>query len=116
MVITLVEGGYDMENNKMAREKILNFLQWNDRHGCYNDENCDIEGISPLSYNDALKLFFGVVNEDFYYSKVDNIFELSYEQTIEYAKQNGFYDSTIEKLELLIQESLPSESFYRSLI
>ena len=98
------------------RTKILNFLQWNDRHGCYIDENCDLEDVNKLSYNDAVKFFFGVINEEFYCSKVDNIFELSYEQTIEYAKQNGFYDSTIEKLELLIQESLPSESFYRSLI
>ena len=57
-----------------------------------------------------------MINEGFYYSKVGNIFELSYDETIEYAKQNGFYDSTIDKLELLIQESLPSESFYRSLI
>ena len=105
-----------MKHKNLDREIILNFLQWNDRHGCYTDENCDIEGISHLSYNDAVKLFFGVINEDFYYSKVDNIFELSYEQTIEYAKQNGFYDSTIEKLDLLVQESSPNENFYRSLI
>ena len=57
-----------------------------------------------------------MINEDFYYSKVDNIFELSYDETIEYAKQNGFYDSTIEKLQLLLQESSPNDSFYRSLI
>ena len=56
------------------------------------------------------------MNEEFYYSKVDNIFELSYDETIEYAKQNGFYDSTIEKLQLLLQESSPNDSFYRSLI
>lgn len=45
------------------------------------------------------------MNENFYYSKVDNIFELSYDQTIEYTKQNGFYDSTMEKLQLLLQGS-----------
>lgn len=105
-----------MRHNEMAREKILKFLQWNDRHGCYTDENCDLEDVSRLSYNDAVKFFFGVMNEDFYYSKVDNIFELSYDETIEYAKQNGFYDSTIEKLQLLLQESSPNDSFYRSLI
>lgn len=27
------------------RLKIANFLQWNDRHGCYTDENCDLEGV-----------------------------------------------------------------------
>ena len=102
--------------NDENRVRILNFLQWNDRHGCYTDENCDIEGGSRLTYNDAVKFFFGVMNEGFYYSKVDNIFELSYDQTIEYAKQNGFYDVTMEKLQLLLQESSSNDSFYRSLI
>ena len=69
-----------------------------------------------VSYNDAVNFFFGIINEDFYYSKVDNIFELSYDQTIEYAKQNGFYDITMEKLQLLLEEPSPNESFYRSLI
>lgn len=103
-------------NNELKRENILQFLQWNDRHGCYTDENCDLEGVSRLSYDDAVKFFFGVMNEDFYYSKVDNIFELSYDETIEYARQNGFYDSTMEKLQLLLKESSPNDSFYRSLI
>ena len=56
------------------------------------------------------------MNEYFYYSKVDNIFELSYDETIEYAKQSGFYDSTVEKLQLLLQEPLLNDKFYRSLI
>ena len=102
--------------NDENRVRILNFLQWNDRHGCYTDENCDLEGVSRLSYNDAVNFFFGIINEDFYYSKVDNIFELSYDQTIEYAKQNGFYDITMEKLQLLLEEPSPNDSFYRSLI
>ena len=102
--------------NSDNRVRILNFLQWNDRHGCYTDENCNLEGVSPLRYEDAIQFFFGVMNEDFYYSKVDNIFELSYDQTIEYAKQNDFYDSTMEKLQLLIQESNTDDSFYRTLI
>lgn len=63
-----------------------------------------------------MKFFFGVMNEDFYYSRVDNIFELSYDQVIEYTKQNGFYDSTMDKLQLLLQESVPNDNFYRSLI
>ena len=100
----------------MNREKIIDFLQWNDRHGCYTDENCDLEDVSRLSYNDAVKFFFGVMNEDFYYSKVDNIFELTYEEVIEYAKQNAFYDSTVKKLEKLLQEISPNDDFYRGLI
>lgn len=103
-------------NNELKRENILQFLQWNDRHGCYTDENCDLEDVSRLSYNDAVKFFFGVMNEDFYYSKVDNIFELTYEEVIEYAKQNAFYDSTVKKLEKLLQEISPNDDFYRGLI
>lgn len=102
--------------NESKRLKIIDFLQWNDRHGCYSDENCDLEGVSKLSYDDAVNFFFGIINEDFYCSKVDNIFELSHDQTIEYAKQNGFYDITMEKLQLLLEEPSPNESFYRSLI
>lgn len=98
------------------REKILSFLQWNDRHGCYTDENCDLEGFPRLTYRDAVKYFFGVINDEFYYSKADNIFELTYEEVIACAKENNFYDSTIEKLQLLLQESSPNDSFYRSLI
>ena len=103
-------------NNELKRENILQFLQWNDRHGCYTDENCDLEDVSRLSYNDAVKFFFGVMNEDFYYSKVDNIFELTYDEVIEYAKQNAFYDSTVKKLEKLLQEISPNDDFYRGLI
>ena len=58
-----------------------------------------------MTYDDSVKYFFGVMNDDFYYNITDNIFELSYDQTIEYAKQNGFYDSTMEKLQLLLQGS-----------
>lgn len=105
-----------MKHNELGRKRILNFLQWNDRNGCYTDEKCDLEGFSRFSYNEAIKFFFGVINDEFYYSKVDNIFELSYEQVIEYAKQNNFYDTTMEKLDLLLQESSPIDSFYRSLI
>ena len=105
-----------MQYKELDRLRILNFLQWNDRHGCYTDENCDLEGVSRLSYGEAVKFFFGVINEDFYYSKVDNIFELTYKEVIGYAKQNGFYDSTMEKLQLLLQELSPNDNFYRSLI
>lgn len=68
-----------MKYNELNRTRLLNFLQWNDRHGCYTDENCDLEGVSRLSYDDAVKFFLGVMNEDFYYFKADNIFELSYD-------------------------------------
>ena len=49
-------------NTEGNRLNLIEFLQWNDRHGCYTDENCDLEGISRLSYNQVIKFFFGVIN------------------------------------------------------
>ena len=89
-----------MNNNRI---KITKFLQWNDRNGYYTDE-------------EAVKYFFGVLNDDFYYNIVDNIFELTYEEAIKYAKDNGFYNNTYEKLMLLVEKENPTEEFYRSLI
>ena len=60
--------------------------------------------------------FFGVMNDDFYYNITDNIFELSYEEVIKYAKDNNFYDSTYEKLNLLINNDKPTIEFYKSLL
>ena len=102
--------------DEIKRIKITLFLQWNDRNGCYTDENRKLENIAPLSYQDAVKFFFGVINEDFYYSKADNIFELSYDQVMNYAKENCFYEYTMNKLNLLLNEDLPNTSFYKSLL
>lgn len=63
-------------SREVERIKITEFLQWNDINGCYTDKNCDLEEVRRLSYEDAVRYFFGVVNEDSYYSIVDNIFEL----------------------------------------
>ena len=65
---------------------------------------------------DAVKYFFGVINDDFYYSIVDNIFELSYDEVIKYVKDNNLYDSTYEKLNLLINNDKPTVEFYKSLV
>lgn len=105
-----------MNNTEKNRIKILNFLQWNDKHGCYTDENCDSEEFPRFTYEDAVKYFFGIINDDFYYSKADNIFELTYEQVIDYAKEHNFYNNTMEKLDLLFKEESPADMFYSSLI
>ena len=42
-----------------------------------------------MTYDDSVKYFFGVMNDDFYYNITDNIFELSYEEVIKYAKDNN---------------------------
>ncbi len=102
-----------MDRNRI---KITKFLQWNDKNGCYTDENCDLEEEPRMTYEEAVKYFFGVLNDDFYYNIVDNIFELTYEEVIKYAKDNGFYNKTYEKLMLLVDNENPTEEFYRSLI
>ena len=104
----------------MSEEKqrilITSFLQWNDRNGYYTDENCDLENIPRMTYEDAVKYFFSVMNEDFYYSVTDNIFELSYEEVINYARENNFYDNTINKLNSLVNTDKITMDFYKSLL
>ncbi len=46
-----------------------------------------------------------MINSDFYYSIADNIFELSFYETIKYAKDYKFYNQTYKKLKLLIDNN-----------
>ncbi|MBB6625109.1 hypothetical protein H7E67_16950 [Clostridium gasigenes] len=102
----------------MERERIaiIEFPQWNDRNACYTDENCDLEEVPRMTYKDSVKYFFGVMNDDFYYNITDNIFELSYDEVIKYAKDNNFYNATYEKLITLINNENTTIEFYKSLI
>lgn len=103
-------------SSDLDRIKITKFLQWNDRNGYYTDEECHLEEEPRMTYKEAVKYFFGVLNDDFYYNIVDNIFELTYEEAIKYAKDNGLYNNTYEKLMLLVENENPTEEFYISLI
>lgn len=98
------------------RECILKFLQWCDPHGCYTDEECDIEGFDRLSYEDSEKFFFGFLNEKFYCTVVDNIFELTHEEVINFAKEQGFYKATKIKLNQLLNNHTPSVDFYKQIL
>lgn len=98
------------------RIKILQFLQWNDRNGCYTDENCDLEEVPRMTYEEAVKYFFGVINDDFYYSITDNIFELTYDEVIKYAKESNIYESTMNKLQVLINAKSADDELYRSIL
>lgn len=102
--------------NENERIKITEFLQWNDKNGCYTDENCDIEGVERMTYEDAVKYFFGVMDEDFYYNITDNIFELTYEDVIRYAKGNNLHDKIMTKLNTLINSETIDNTLYRSLL
>lgn len=103
-------------NLEKTRIKITKFLQWNDRNGYYTDENCNIEGVERMTYEDAVKYFFGVMNEDFYYHITDNIFELTYEDVIRYAKENNLYDKTMSKLNSLVNAEIIDTKLYKSLL
>ena len=101
----------------LYRKKILNFLQWNDKNGYYTDERCNLEKVPRLSFEESIKYFFGVINSDFYYTIVDNMFELSFYETIEYAKYNGFYKETCNKLSKLINNASDNYALlYKSLL
>ncbi|XZH53358.1 hypothetical protein ACSW8Q_17410 (plasmid) [Clostridium perfringens] len=103
--------------NELIRRKVLNFLQWNDKNGYYTDERCDLEEVPRMTYEDSIKYFFGVLNEDFYCTIADNIFELEYDEVIKYAKNNGFHENTYKKLKLLINtNNFNAISFYRYLL
>ena len=106
---------FNMDNDEDVRRKILAFLQWNDKNGYYTDERCDLEEVQKLSLEESIKYFFGVINSDFYYSIVDNIFELSFYEIIKYAKDYKFYNQTYKKLKLLIDNN-PNENLYRNLL
>ncbi|WP_235777743.1 hypothetical protein [Clostridium culturomicium] len=67
----------------IKRIKLTQFLQWNDRNGCYTDENCDLEDIPRMSYKEIIK----------------------------YAKYNNFYETTYEKLNLVINNDKPTIEF-----
>ncbi|WP_326512257.1 hypothetical protein [Clostridium intestinale] len=103
-------------NKYNKRNLIINFLQWNDRNGCYTDKNRDLDGIPRMTYEDAVKYFFSIINDDFYYKIVDNIFELTYDEVINYAKEQDIYKITIKKLHKLIGENNPSANFYKGFI
>lgn len=98
------------------RIKITKFLQWNDRNGCYTDENCDLEEVPRMTYEEAVKYFFGVINDDFYYSIIDNIFELTDDEVIKYAKENNIYESTMNKFQILIDAKSADDELYRSIL
>ena len=103
-------------NKEFTRLRLTEFLQWNDRNGCYTDENCIVEERPKLTYEDAIKYFIVVLNEDDYYSVVDNMFELTYDEVRKIAQNKGIYNKSIESLNQLLSESDVSEELFRKII
>lgn len=101
-------------NNELVRVELTKFLQWNDRNGSYTDEECELEGVVPLTYEEAMCYFYynvfeNIYNENGYYSPG----ELKYDECISIAKDNNLefkasiyiedvlecrYEKVIEKL------------------
>lgn len=69
-----------------------------------------------MTYEEAVKYFFGVINDDFYYRIADNIFELTYDEVIKYARENNIYESTMNKLQILIDAKNADDELYRSIL
>jgi hypothetical protein len=34
----------------MDRDRVISWLKWNDRNGCYDDDDCDDEGLPRLDF------------------------------------------------------------------
>ena len=47
IVIMCKKGYFYMDKYRI---KITKFLQWNDRNGCYTNENCDLEEVPRMTY------------------------------------------------------------------
>lgn len=103
-------------DGELKRVLLTKFLQWNDRNGFYTDENCDLEDIPRLTYEEAQKYSFVVINKEFYDEIIEDITELDYDEVIKYAKVNNFYDKTLEKLDLLYNSEDITYELYRVLI
>ena len=103
-------------NREVERNRIIDFLQWNDKNGCYTDENCDLEDVPRMIYEEAVKYFFYVVNEEKYSSLSESMADIEYEEAIQYAKDNNFYNSTITKLSKLVENIEQSVDIYKELI
>ena len=64
-----------------------------------------------MTYDDSVKYFFGVMNDDFYYNITDNIFELSYEEVMDLGQYFGH-----KKVKFLSNLSCKLLTFFRSQI
>lgn len=82
----------------------------------YTNEICDLENIPKVILKESIKFFFGVINSDFYYTIVDKIFKLNFDETIQYSRDIEFYEKTFNRLNSLISNNKPHENFYKNLL
>lgn len=79
---------------ELIREEILKFLQWEDSNGCYLDENTKLEGFEPISYEESLIYFYGVLfgNEPLCLN-LDELFDMDFEEVVSMLKINYIKDN-----------------------
>lgn len=57
--------GASMPNVDLGdRDSIIRWLQWNDRNGCYSDEEAINEGLEPLTLREAQDAFLDILTSD----------------------------------------------------
>lgn len=47
---------------EMSRESLIKWLCWSDRNGIYRDDECELEGIEPMTREEALEIALSQVN------------------------------------------------------
>lgn len=67
-----------------------------------------LEEISRMTYEEAVKYLFRVVNEDDYVSISEWIADIEYKESIHYAKGKNLYDINMRKLSELISKINPT--------
>lgn len=99
-------------NKELVRVELTKFLQWNDRNGSYIDEECKLEGIDPLSYEDSICYFYYNVFEYIYnengYSSPG---ELEYYECMNIARDNNLEFKASMYIEKIITYGLASYEY-----
>lgn len=104
-----------MNISDKEREIILEFLQWNDKNGCFTDKKCKEQGQKPFGKRDTLKMFFDVVNQNLFVGEKDeNPLSFTYPEVLWIAKGKNVYFSTTTKLKMLLDNN--SQKTYQKII
>lgn len=100
---------------KKEMDRLKEFLQWEDRNGCYTDENCEIEDMPILDEEGTLKYVIKVLNFEEFENSSKDIQEMEFEEIEEFLKSKELYEITIDKINTL-KENDKNITLYRKLI
>lgn len=54
--------------DRFTREYLINMLQWNDRNGCYSDDQGAAEGFPPLTKEEAIEMIVDNISDSMWQS------------------------------------------------